>query len=71
MIVLTPEEYKIRFNSVQIEVLLIYTSSYDDLDLSRVMEKDLLMGAFLETDFQEYYVGEYINALMNLIKSKL
>lgn len=71
MIVLTPEEYKIRFNSVQIEVLLIYTSSYDDLDLSRAMEKDLLLGAFLETDFQEYYVGEYINALMNLIKSKL
>lgn len=70
MIFLTPEEYKKRFNSVQIEILLIYNSNAD-LDLSRVLEKDLLMGAFLDTDFQEYYVGEYLIALKNYIKSKL
>lgn len=70
MIILTPEEYKKRFNSVQTEILLIYLSNAD-LNLSRVMEKDLLMGAFLDTDFQEYYVGEYFIALQNHIKSKL
>lgn len=70
MIFLTPEEYKIRFNSAQAEILLIYLSSVD-LNLSRSMEKDLLMGAFLDTDFQEYYVGEYLFALKNHIKSKL
>lgn len=70
MIFLTPEEYKIRFNSPQAEILLIYLSNVD-LNLSRVMEKDLLMGAFLDTDFQEYYVGEYLIALKNYIKSKL
>lgn len=70
MIFLTPEEYKKRFNSVQIEILLIYNSNVD-LDLSRVMEKDLLMGAFLDTDFQVYYVGEYLIALQKYIKSKL
>lgn len=70
MIFLTPEEYKKRFSSVQIEILLIYNSNAD-LDLSRVLEKDLLMGAFLDTDFQEYYVGEYLIALQNYIKSKL
>lgn len=70
MIFLTPEEYKIRFNSVQTEILLIYLSNAD-LNLSRAMEKDLLMGAFLDTDFQEYYVGEYLIALKNYIKSKL
>ena len=71
MIFLTPEEYKIRFVSVQNKILLIYASLNVDLNLSRAMEKDLLMGAFLDTDFQEYYVGEYINALQNYIKSKL
>lgn len=70
MIFLTPEEYKKRFSSVQIEILLIYNSNAN-LDLSRVLEKDLLMGAFLDTDFQEYYVGEYLIALQNYIKSKL
>lgn len=70
MIFLTPEEYKKRFSSVQIEILLIYNSNAN-LDLSRVLEKDLLMGAFLDTDFQEYYVGEYLIALKNYIKSKL
>lgn len=70
MIFLTPEEYKKRFNSVQIEILLIYNSNAN-LDLSRVLEKELLMGAFLDTDFQEYYVGEYLIALQNYIKSKL
>lgn len=70
MIFLTPEEYKKRFNSAQGEILLIYLSNAD-LNLSRVLEKDLLMGAFLDTDFQEYYVGEYLIALKNYIKSKL
>ncbi|EON7974083.1 hypothetical protein VWJ25_05570 [Escherichia coli O157] len=70
MIILTPEEYKKRFNSVQTEILLIYLSNAD-LNLSRAMEKDLLMGAFLDTDFQEYYVGKYLIELQNYIKSKL
>ncbi|GCJ80701.1 hypothetical protein BvCmsB5655_03583 [Escherichia coli] len=70
MIFLTPEEYKIRFVSVQNKILIIYNSNAD-LNLSRVLEKDLLMGAFLDTDFQEYYVGEYLIALKNYIKSKL
>ncbi|MFS8319872.1 hypothetical protein ACMG5I_02980 [Escherichia coli] len=70
MIFLTPEEYKKRFNSVQIDILLIYNSNAD-LGLSRVLEKDLLMGAFLDTDFQVYYLGEYLIALQNYIKSKL
>lgn len=70
MIFLTPEEYKIRFVSVQNKILIIYNSNAD-LNLSRVLEKDLLMGAFLDTDFQEYYVGEYLIALQNYIKSKL
>ncbi|HAN4491004.1 TPA: hypothetical protein IFC62_004997 [Escherichia coli] len=70
MIFLTPEEYKKRFKSAQGEILLIYLSNAD-LDLSRVLEKDLLMGAFLDTDFQEYYVGEYLIALQKYIRSKL
>ncbi|QAY00726.1 hypothetical protein Ecwhy1_451 [Escherichia phage Ecwhy_1] len=70
MIFLTPEEYKIRFVSVQNKILIIYNSNAD-LNLSRVLEKDLLMGAFLDTDFQVYYVGEYLIALQNYIKSKL
>lgn len=70
MIILTPEQYRKRFNSVQIEILLIYNSNAD-LNLSRAMEKDLLMGAFLGTDYQEYYVGEYILALEKYIWSKL
>lgn len=70
MIILTPEQYRKRYNSKQIEILLIYADR-DDVYLSKVMEKELLLGVFLGTDHQKSYVQEYLIALEKYIRSKL
>lgn len=63
-------QYTERVAARQLEILILYEEA-DDLNLASVLENDILLGAFLGTDYQEHFLNEYIIALQKYIKSKL
>lgn len=63
-------QYTERLAARQLEILILYEEA-DDLNLASVLENEILLGAFLGTNYQEHYVNEYIIALQKYIKSKL
>ncbi|MFS8319871.1 hypothetical protein ACMG5I_02975 [Escherichia coli] len=63
-------QYTERVAARQLEILILYEEA-DDLNLASVLENEILLGAFLGTDYQEHFLNEYIVALQKYIKSKL
>ncbi|GAB0881613.1 hypothetical protein MZ16F87_52090 [Escherichia coli] len=69
-IIANSNQYTERVAARQLEILIVYVET-DDLNLALVLENDILLGAFLGTDYQEHFLNEYIIALQKYIKSKL
>lgn len=63
-------QYTERVAARQLEILILYEEA-DDLNLASVLENEILLGAFLGTDYQEHFLNEYIVALQKYTKSKL
>ncbi len=69
-IITNSHQYTERVAARQLEILIVYEET-SDLNLAEVLENDILLGAFLGTDYQEHFLNVYINALKKYIKSKL
>ncbi|EOP4613412.1 hypothetical protein AU458_RS00275 [Escherichia coli] len=63
-------QYTKRIAARQLEILIIYEET-SDLNLAEVLENEILLGAFLGTDYQEYYEEKYLSSLEKYIRSKL
>lgn len=63
-------QYTRRIAARQLEIITLYEES-EDLNLSLALENEILLGAFLGTDYQEHFLNEYIMALGKCIRSKL
>ena len=63
-------QYTERIAARQLEILIIYEET-SDLNLAEVLENEILLGAFLGTDYQEYYEQKYLSSLEKFIRSKL
>ncbi|EMR6008041.1 hypothetical protein WJW27_004839 [Escherichia coli] len=70
MNIINSNQYTERVAARQLEILTIYEET-DDLNLALALENDILLGAFLGTNYQEHYLNEYIIVLQKYIKSKL
>ena len=63
-------QYTERIAARQLEILIIYEET-SDLNLAEVLENEILLGAFLGTDYQKYYEEKYLSSLEKYIRSKL
>ncbi|TZC62058.1 hypothetical protein E0J33_13925 [Escherichia coli] len=63
-------QYTKRIAARQLEILIIYEET-SDLNLAEVLENEILLGAFLGTDYQEYYEEKYLSSLEKYIRIKL
>ncbi|UTS53647.1 hypothetical protein UES1_279 [Escherichia phage UE-S1] len=68
-IIANSHQYTERVAARQLEILIIYEET-SDLNLAEVLENEILLGAFLGTDYQEYYEEKYLSSLEKYIRSK-